>query len=128
MIEWYWLILLMVFAHSIADYHIQGCLADLKQEDWWYSHPKYKHKYHLDYIPALLFHSLEWSVIVHIPLIWVYGFDSTIFVLILFNMVIHAYVDNLKCNDEEINLVQDQFIHLVQICFSMLIVLLVGML
>lgn len=128
MTEWYWLFLLMLFAHSIADFHVQGCLADLKQRDWWYENPRYKHRYHLDFLPPLLFHSLEWSVIVHIPLIWTYGFCDTVFALILLNMLIHAYVDNLKCNEYDINLVQDQFIHIVQICFSLTIVLIVSIL
>lgn len=36
MIEWYWIIAIMVFAHIIEDFHIQGILAKMKQRDWWH--------------------------------------------------------------------------------------------
>ena len=37
------------------------------------------------------------------------------------NVIIHAFVDNLKANDKEINLAADQSIHLVQIVITWLV-------
>lgn len=80
-------------------------------------------KYRYDYLCALLCHSLLWSIVTFIPLMFVVN-SRTFTVLIMTNVVIHALVDHLKCNKEMINLCVDQLIHLVQvvgtvyICFT----------
>lgn len=125
MIEWYWLALMMVFAHIVEDFHIQGLLAELKQKSYWRMGLAQNNPYARDYIPALVCHGIEWSFIVHIPLMFAYGLEPIIFVMILVNAGIHAIVDHEKCNEHTINLIQDQLIHLLQIASSLTIVSLV---
>lgn len=128
MIEWYWLLMMMVALHVFADFHLQGILADLKQRSWWeeqeYKIIMKKKKdygdgiewiYDKDHIPALWLHAFEWSFIVCIPLMYFVGFTWEGACLVLLNTAIHAYVDNLKCNEMEINLVVDQVCHLIQL-------------
>lgn len=80
-------------------------------------------KYRYDYLCALLCHSLLWSIVTFIPLMFVVN-SRTFTALIMTNVVIHALIDHLKCNKEMINLCVDQLIHLVQvvgtvyICFT----------
>ena len=118
MIDWYWILLLMVFCHIIEDFHIQGILAHLKQESWWFNQTGYNWKYSKDYIPPLLLHGLEWSVFIHIPLLFEYGLTMPIFISVIVNSLIHSYIDNLKCNRLKINLVQDQVFHIAQILIT----------
>lgn len=133
--EWYWLLTMMVFCHIIDDFHIQGILADLKQKSWWCEQiakiseerpdaevPKLMQRYGKDYIAALLAHAFEWSFFVHIPLMIFVGFEPVVLASLFANIVIHALVDDLKCNVQEINLVQDQIYHLGQICISFAII------
>lgn len=106
----------MIFLHIVDDYYLQGILASMKQKDWWIKNaPDAKYKY--DYIIALFMHSFSWTVSVTlIPVIYSLIFGGS-FYLILFisNILIHMYVDDLKANKKKINLIQDQFIHLIQI-------------
>lgn len=113
----FWLCLLL---HFIADFKLQGCLANLKQVWWWLEEVQkrdlydkwgfYKH----DYLMGLLCHSFMWSLITFIPLMLV--IDSTLFtVVILINTILHAYADNEKANRLSINLWTDQLSHLLQI-------------
>lgn len=126
MTEWYWLLMMMVALHVFADFHLQGILADLKQQGWWKDQMcKFVKKmdcgdgvdwiYDKDYTAALWLHAFEWSFIVCIPLMWFVGMNWVGAVLVLLNTAIHAYIDDLKCNLMEINLVTDQCCHLVQI-------------
>ena len=39
-------------------------------------------------------------------------------VLLIVNLMIHMFVDNLKANEKKINLIQDQIIHVIQIIFT----------
>ncbi|MBO7655343.1 MAG: DUF3307 domain-containing protein [Kiritimatiellae bacterium] len=111
-------IILMLLGHLVADYTLQGCLADLKCKSWWektakaelgkeLSCTKYKH----DYIAGLLCHSLYWSILVCLP----FYSHPVLWIAILVNTVIHAVVDDLKANRLSINLITDQIIHLLQI-------------
>lgn len=66
------LLLLMFFSHLIADYNLQGVLADLKQRLWWdlkYSKVFVQEHYPVDYITALIEHSFMWSTCITIPLL-----------------------------------------------------------
>lgn len=117
--DWYWVFLFMVFFHIIEDFHIQGILANLKQRRWWYEQTGYSAKYRNDYIPPLIAHSIEWSVFIHLPLFYVYGPTMPIFVSLLANSMIHACIDDLKCNRMKINLVQDQILHILQIAITL---------
>lgn len=127
MIEWYWLLMMMVTLHVFADFHLQGILADLKQQGWWEEQKcKFMKKmedhgdgvdwiYDRDYAAALWLHAFEWSFIICIPLMWFVGMNWVGAVIVLLNTVLHAYIDDLKCNLMEINLVTDQCCHLMQL-------------
>lgn len=119
--EWYWLLLMMYVAHTIADFHLQGNLANLKQKSWWENHPDYKPEYCKDYQTALVIHGVEWSFITHIPMIWVYGFNPTVCLLIIINAGLHAVIDDAKCNKKAINLKLDQEFHFIQIVYSVIV-------
>lgn len=99
----------------------------MKQIEWWekecedklirYSKSKYK----ADHYIALFCHSFEWAFVILIPFFvkcLLYG-NSTIMteytVLLIFNTLMHFYVDNEKANKHSISLVQDQLCHLIQI-------------
>ena len=43
------LLLLMIFAHIVDDYYLQGILASMKQKSWWTKQEGYKSLYKNDY-------------------------------------------------------------------------------
>ena len=109
-------IIVMLSAHLITDYTLQGWFADGKQKSWWdkISNGNLPPKYRYDYIVALICHALYWSIAVCLPL-W----DSHILPwAIVGNTIIHAIVDDLKANKKRLNLVQDQLLHLAQIVIT----------
>lgn len=119
---WQVILVLMLLGHLVADYTLQGWLADGKQESWWKKvcGGKIPDMYKHDYIAALVCHSLYWSIFVCAPF-----YTSSHFLLAtIINTAVHAVVDDLKANQKRINLIQDQLIHLVQILitFAILIV------
>ena len=112
-------LILMLLAHFFADFHLQGILADMKQEQWWKRQEGYNSKNKYDYIAALAIHSAEWTLWMMIPLFLLPHLDLGMFLLLAaLNMVVHSLTDNSKANYRDINLVQDQVIHLPQIAFT----------
>ena len=112
-------LILMLLAHFFVDFHLQGILADMKQEQWWKQQNGYNSKYKYDYLAALVIHSLEWTLWVMIPLFLLPHIDLGIFLLLAaLNTVVHSLTDNSKANYKDISLVQDQIIHLAQIAFT----------
>ena len=122
------ILLLMLLMHYIEDFHLQGCMANLKQKKWWreqmsnnnyvLEHSIYKN----DYKMGLFAHSIENALFVMLPLIidllisefkgcirntWILFIPSTLLIL-----VSHYLIDNEKANKKEINLIQDQLYHL----------------
>ena len=116
------ILLAMIFLHIIDDYKLQGILASMKQKKWWKEQKEYKKLYRHDYIPALIEHSFSWTFMIMLPIAIVLHLNIGwwIFAYIV-NMVIHAFVDDLKANKFKINLVIDQTIHLIQIIVTWLI-------
>lgn len=114
------ILLSMIFMHIVDDYYLQGILANMKQKKWWKLHEPDK-LYQYDYIAALIFHAFSWTFAIHIPIFILYilkyiSLSAPITIaLFIANIIIHAYVDNLKANKHEINLIMDQSIHLIQI-------------
>lgn len=105
------ILLWMLFNHVLDDYFLQGCLANMKQRDWWKTnYPDSKYKY--DYIAALFMHSLSWSFMIMLPIAAFFSF------MFFTNIVCHMIVDNAKTNDKVINLVQDQSAHIAQIVWT----------
>ena len=132
-------LILMIFAHIVDDYYLQGILAKLKQRDWWYSKEanvpeqneidkckervgfrNIKLMYQYDYIVALIMYAAGWSIMILLPLLfysnwnphWVY------YLLLGVNLIVHSIVDNLKANKKKINLITDQVIHIIQVCIT----------
>lgn len=114
------LFLLMLLLHFIADYTLQGCLANMKQKSWWVEQC-HKHgfdfaKYKYDYVCSLICHALYWTLITFSPIIFFSDLsDISITIVIIGNMAIHAFIDHIKANKFCINLVVDQLLHLAQI-------------
>ena len=105
-----------VLLHLIADFNLQGILADMKQVVWWWKHAPDK-KYEHDWRAALLCHAFMWSIITFAPLAFItnpYAFS----VIVILNALIHACVDVMKANLRWINLVEDQLAHLAQIIIT----------
>lgn len=122
-----------ILFHIIADFHLQGNLAEFKQKRWWKkNYPDLKYK--KDYIWALLVHSFEWSMITFLPLIPTYYFIyianfhtracSLLVGIVLLNTMFHAIIDHWKANKLSISLIEDQVYHLFQIFISVGIVIL----
>lgn len=115
------ILLSMLFLHIVDDYYLQGILAQMKQRTWWFNNYPDK-KYEDDYIMALMEHAFSWSFMVHIPVgiavIYMNGSFSHLFFLFFVNWIIHAVIDNLKVNYLDLNLAQDQMIHITQIVIT----------
>lgn len=112
-------LILMIFCHIVDDYYLQGWLASAKQRQWWKDNAPDK-LYRFDYIWALLMHSFSWSFMIMLPIAISRGFDvNWVFgLMLIINMAIHAFVDNLKANVKVINLWVDQSIHMLQIIYT----------
>ena len=115
------ILILMLFAHLVDDYYLQGWLASAKQKKWWKKNAPDK-LYSKDYIMALFCHSLSWSIMVFLPIL-IYSLYNQIdldwfYLAIPINLIIHAIVDDLKANKFKINLIVDQSIHFIQITIT----------
>jgi hypothetical protein len=107
--------------HIVDDYYLQGWLASAKQKSWWDKNAPDK-MYKNDYLVALFMHSFSWTFMMMLPvttytLIVGGGWYP---ILYLANILIHMYVDDLKANKFKINLIQDQSIHMIQIIYTWL--------
>ena len=121
-------LLLMFLFDIIDDFVLQPiCLSKLKQKRYWIEECKKYNlnilKYDTDYITALLIHGLSWSIMIHVPLMFLGGIRDDFFLLlsVLLNTVIHAIIDNLKANKLKINLDVDQCLHGFQIVITWII-------
>lgn len=115
-------LLAMIFLHIIDDYKLQGILASMKQKKWWEEQKEYKNLYKYDYIPALIEHSFSWTFMIMLPIAVMLHFNIGWWVIAyIANIIVHAFVDNLKANQFKINLVVDQTIHIMQIVVTWLI-------
>lgn len=110
------LLILMIFAHIVDDYYLQGILAKLKQKEWWTENEP-EDMYKNDYICALLTHAFSWATMIFLPILFATNFNPhwSLFVFFVLNVFLHSVVDNAKANDKHINLWTDQIIHLIQI-------------
>ena len=59
------ILILMLFAHIVDDYYLQGWLASAKQKKWWEKNAPDK-LYKFDYIMALFMHSFSWTFMIMI--------------------------------------------------------------
>lgn len=106
-------LVLMILGHLIADYPLQGWLAQAKAKSYWQDSPK---KNKRDYVAALICHSTMWAIIIFIPIMY-YSWHELDWwwLLLLYNSLLHALIDDSKANMKAINLWQDQLLHLYQI-------------
>ena len=65
-------------------------------------------------------HSFSWSFMIMLPPTIALMVTGGIWkpVLLIVNLMIHMFVDNLKANEKKINLIQDQIIHVIQVIFT----------
>lgn len=113
------ILILMILGHLIADYPLQGWLAQSKAKSYWQDTPK---MYKKDYIPALLCHATMWTIVMMLP-IMLFSLDNMnwLWLSAPINIAIHYVVDDLKANKKKINLWQDQLLHLLQITITWLV-------
>ena len=111
------ILFVMIFAHIVDDYYLQGILASLKQKTWWENQKSYKPMYKYDYIIALIMHAFSWSFMISLPILYL-GFTKWVAVAIILNTIVHGIVDDLKANKYKINLIVDQSIHIAQIIIT----------
>lgn len=123
------LLLVMVFFHIFADFHLQGILANMKQRSWWSKQvDNYEESMHKnDHKVSLLAHSLEWTFVMMLPLLneiyytcWGFQYYSLLaagsyLILFIANVFMHYKIDDAKANRKTINLARDQALHLVQV-------------
>ena len=120
------ILLLMFFCHLIDDFVLQDKFTYLKQKSWWEKTCRDEglsiEKYGKDYVIALFEHSLEWSIAIILPIIFILDVPGRILLCsVVINTIIHYIVDNAKANQLRLNLIQDQLIHFIQIIISWLI-------
>ena len=114
------ILLLMILCHIIDDFVFQPiCLSKLKQKNWWKKQEEYNELYQNDYKAALAIHSMSWSIMVLVPIIFLTE-ASQIGILFMFslNTIIHYVTDDAKANKKKINLATDQTIHFLQILMA----------
>lgn len=125
------LLFFIIFAHIIDDYYLQGILAKMKQKEWWEQLPNYNSFYKYDYIVALIVHGFSWSMSIHIPIMvyeyyFMHNTSPKIWFLIIHSIIVHsvlhAWVDNIKANEKDINLIIDQICHLIQTILAWLFI------
>lgn len=114
----FYVLCMMIFAHIVDDYYLQGVLAKFKQKKWWKENYPDK-MYRFDYIVGLLMHAFSWSFMTSLPLLLI-SKDYTLIVLCIgINTIIHAIIDHLKANLLVINLFQDQLFHMMQLIVTL---------
>lgn len=117
----YFIILWMIFNHIFDDFYLQPIILNkLKQRDWWFEQKGMTALYENDYIIALLAHSFSWTFMMMLPVAIYLNFSLDLIFILVFvgNIIAHALIDNWKCNKYEINLIQDQILHILQIIFT----------
>lgn len=146
------LLVLMLLMHVLEDFHIQGRMADMKQQRWW-SDRIYKdvvehnptvvpegqermyydamRRYGNDYLIVLVLHAFEWAVFIHLPIILACFSTNLVFsedfwliitISIMLNTLIHTVVDDAKANRGSINLIVDQLIHITQVIATFIVI------
>ena len=108
--------LIMILLHIIDDFVLQPiCLSKLKQKSFWETYVKDNEKYKFDYKVALVIHALSWSIMIHLPLMFIVNNEILILISVIINTIMHAWTDDEKANKLNITLFEDQIIHFGQI-------------
>lgn len=116
---------LMLLLHMVADYTLQGWLANGKCKSWWEQNAP-DEKYRKDYKCALLCHAFYWAAVTFLPILLIDGccvVSQWKYILALaLNTPVHYFVDDLKANRGRINLWEDQVLHFLQIGITAILV------
>ena len=110
------LFLICTLLHFIADFNLQGILANFKQKEWWKKNYPQR-LYDGDYITSGIIHALSWSILTFLP----FCFNTNFMVVVYANAVVHYIIDHLKANRLCISLTLDQMLHVEQIVVTLAI-------
>ena len=111
-------LMLMILAHLLADFApaLTGWLSNAKCKEAWSKTDKL---YQDDWIPALVAHSMMWSVMIFLPIAFLTSAPLHYFWLMIpANCIIHTAIDHFKANMKLINLATDQSLHMIQILIT----------
>lgn len=120
--------LTMIYCHILDDFKLQGILSQMKRYTWWINQEGFNRKYNKDYCVALLVHGFSWAFTIQLPVLLckahqiTYEWATIFTIVMLINAIIHVVIDDAKANRRMFNLIQDQLLHLVQICVTFLLV------
>lgn len=107
-------LILMIFCHFISDFYLQSKSNSLiKKKEWWEKRHKKQKVHEYNYIFGLFIHSFVWGVSILLPFFFETG--EFYYSILLINILIHAYIDNLKSNKKTISSSRDQMYHMIQI-------------
>lgn len=117
----------MLFFHIIDDFHLQGWLASAKQKEYWRNLPEYSKKYQYDYIICLIIHGFGWACLMMLPILIYKQFnvDFLFIEILVLNGLVHACIDDMKCNLKYISLLEDQLWHLGQIIITFVLLVMI---
>ena len=109
----------MILMHIISDFNLQtDFMSKFKQYKNWEPYND-SGKYTYDYQCVLFMHATSWSILTFFPLLLAYKDVLSYALIVVFNIFIHKYIDNLKANKMKINLIQDQIFHFIQIFIAL---------
>lgn len=119
------ILIAMFFCHIVDDFYLQGCLANMKQKSWWEKQTTNK-LYRNDYLMALIEHAFSWSFVILLPILAYMIYTDSLLIIpyvcvLVINLVVHSFIDNLKANKLCINLVTDQWLHICQILITWIV-------
>jgi len=114
------ILLLMILCHVVDDFVLQPtCLSKLKQRKWWLDNGITDSLYENDYKVALLIHSMSWSIMIMLPLMFLTEVNTfSLMCMFFINTTVHYITDDCKANKLMINLITDQSIHMLQILIT----------
>ena len=126
------IVLFCLLGHYLADFTLQGCLAQMKQKQWWKDTINKYNSEHIDGLSfglfrkdwrtSLIAHGLYWSLVTFLPVIlFTNANDAFLIGVVFINAFIHSLIDDMKANLHTINLRQDQLAHLIQITITLLL-------
>lgn len=113
------ILMLMFLCHFLADYPLQGWLAQAKNKLYW-KETKTPH----DWVMALICHAMMWGIMIYLPIFFIGEIDFGGLVEVSFwltlplNIVLHFIIDNAKANEHKIDLITDQYLHFLQISIT----------
>lgn len=122
------ILLFIIFLHIQDDFN-QGIISQMKKKTWWKENEPNIELCKYDYIVVLLVHGFKTTFISMLPILIYILFqnDITLFIsytiLLIFNSITHAIIDNAKCNNLRINLIEDQLLHLLFLVASWIILI-----